>query len=168
MPASSGLVERQITWGSGFANSMRLIGTIPLVDLRAEFRGATGTSSNLFDVTADHQPTSLTWYRLLVRWVPAATLAGLAIQGWRLSATGYNDPAGMTAFLTWALAGNQFRFYPDPDGAPGTFALCTLASGTDVTSTLGTAQPDGGYPAASLPWKGYSLVFNTAAPITEV
>jgi hypothetical protein len=125
----------KINWGTSFANTLNfgypLDGAIswPEPRLGSEFRQAPSGIEDAWIVGNDY------YLEGAMRWIPTANTTDPL-------ATGWDGATGVSAFLAWARAKNQFRFYPDKDS--GSYILSYLVApmggkpelGRDGTRTI--------------------------------
>lgn len=96
----------KITWGTSFTNTLDM--KYPLDDWRAYSEARQGsefiqTESGIEDAWIIGEDFVLEGS---IRWIP--TTGSVSQSGW-------DGATGWRAFLSWARAKNEFRFYPDKD-----------------------------------------------------
>lgn len=110
----------KITWGGSFANTLDFGYPIDRVVTFSDPRPG-------FQIVRTPAGEADSWYtgedfilEGIVKWIP--TSDGTTPYGEDI--TGWDGSTGWRAFLAWARAQNEFRFYPDKD--TGTYKTCAL------------------------------------------
>lgn len=123
----------KITWSGSFGTTLNI--GYPLDNWIASSRAFEGSQFLQIENGEEDAWVINTEYYLEgdVRFIPTVSVTSSGVPQ-----TGWDDADGVRTFLEWAQEKNQFRFYPDKDGA--TYITSYLVEPTTLAPTI---NPDG-------------------------